>query len=112
MGDSELACWGSAYAHVTTPPGGGSWAHVSVAGDGHACALTADGALTCWGAGAGPQGGEYAIPGVFAQVATAGASACALRADGTLGCFGDAAAKDWAAGAPGPEERFLEVSAL
>ena len=111
-GDAHLACWGSTYARTTTPPAGGGWAHVSVAGDGHACALTAAGALTCWGVGAGPKGGTYTVPGVFAQVATAGASSCALRADGTLSCFGDAAARDWAVGAPGPDARFLEVSAL
>jgi alpha-tubulin suppressor-like RCC1 family protein len=45
--NGTLACWGSDYADLTTPPAG-TFTQVS-AGHTHSCALRTDGLWTCWG---------------------------------------------------------------
>ena len=108
--------WGGSHP-AAAPTGGGGIAvtQVSLASDGHACAVErASGGVVCWGAIGGPQGGTYrAGGGPFLQVATASGFTCALRVDGTLDCWGEAP-RVWAAhaaSAPPRDQRFLEIAA-
>jgi hypothetical protein len=85
----DLICWGSPDVTTSAPSAGSSFLQVSVADDGHACAIAADFRLWCWGSfvsGAAPQSWN----GTFVQVAAAEGVTCALRADGTLFCLGEA----------------------
>ena len=56
------------------------------AGDTHACALSTDGAIACWG---GNDYGQSDAPdGTYEAVAAGGDHTCALRTDGTIACWG------------------------
>ncbi|MBX3031759.1 MAG: putative Ig domain-containing protein, partial [Chloroflexi bacterium] len=55
-------------------------------GDAFACAIAADGTLTCWGAN---DAGQATPPaGTFIALSAGPATACAIAADGTLACWG------------------------
>lgn len=55
-------------------------------GGSYACAVLADGSLTCWGKNLN---GELNAPsGAFVDVKASVTNACALRADGSLACWG------------------------
>ena len=96
--------------NVAVPPRG-TFVQVSLASDGHACALDSEGAAHCWGAIGGPQGGLYTTPGPYVQVATASQFTCAIRVDGTLDCWGEAPRVWGSPHAPKRDQRFLEISA-
>ena len=100
----EVACWGRTDA--APPPG--RYTSVSVAHDGHKCALTVTGEVVCWG---NPYGGQTNPPrgrytavsvGFFASHGFTGNS-CALDSDGRITC--------WGLARPGPEGRYTAVSA-
>ena len=56
------------------------------AGDSHACALSTDGTIACWG---GNDHGQSDAPdGTYEAVAAGGDHTCALRTDGAVACWG------------------------
>ncbi len=92
-----LACWDP--DHYSTPvaadvPAGGSWVSVAV-GSLVACAVTATGEVSCWGAN---RIGDFTPPsGVFQSVVACIDHACVLAADGTATCWGYyGSTADWA----------------
>ena len=85
-----LQCWGCESGGVLRAPRG-PFLQVSVAGDGHACAIASDYSLVCWGSYIGPMGGEARWNGTYVQVAASEGLSCALRGDGSLFCVGEAA---------------------
>jgi alpha-tubulin suppressor-like RCC1 family protein len=79
--------------------GAGSYRQVA-AGQGHACGLSVDGGLDCWGrntegqAGSGSAltnivGPAPALNGPWRSVSATQGSTCAIRTDGTLWCWGE-----------------------
>ena len=67
----------------------------------HACALTTDGAITCWGTNAS---GESNTPdGRFTAVTVGGAHSCGVRTDRSITCWGEIR---WVA----PDGEFVAVS--
>ena len=99
--------------NVASPPFG-SFVQLSLASDGHACALRSNGSAVCWGALGGPQGGEHSSPGPYVQIATTAHFTCAIRVDGSLQCWGEYP-RVWSQSspsfAPPAGMRFLEISA-
>ena len=57
-------------------------------GANHACALTTDGTVMCWGADDFGQVSGRPTAGRFVQVSSGGNHSCALRDDGALLCWG------------------------
>jgi hypothetical protein len=54
-----------------------------------ACALTADGVLTCWGADSWPGSlKDYPVDKLFTQIACGYAHACGVTTEGGLECWG------------------------
>ena len=84
-----LKCWGAAAGGLVTDVPVGAFLQVSVAADGHACAIADDFRLWCWGSFVSATGGIRSWNGTFVQVAAAEGISCALRADGTLLCLGE-----------------------
>ena len=84
-----LGCWGAADGGLVADLPAGPFLQVSVAADGHACAIAADFRLWCWGSFVSPMGGAQSWNGTFVQVAAAEGVSCALRADGTVLCLGE-----------------------
>lgn len=58
------------------------------AGARHACVVTADTGVACWGAG-GDAVNDAPTDTGYDRVIAGGANSCALRVDGTLACWGD-----------------------
>jgi alpha-tubulin suppressor-like RCC1 family protein len=117
--DGSLWCWGrdllegsgsTTYPDVLAPAlvTTGAWTSVAVAipdlnglpGDGHACAIAADGKAWCWGGGQSGELGDGVNGAVSGPVAvssamtwrsiSAGSShTCAIASDGTAWCWGD-----------------------
>jgi cysteine-rich repeat protein len=104
----RVACWGEAPS--TSAEGSNAWSPAFVTGiddalqlaarGGHACALRADGGVSCWGDNSVGQLGDgtttsSAVPvnvsGITSAtgVAVGDAHSCALLADGTVQCWGD-----------------------
>lgn len=77
------------------------------AGSDHACALTREGRVSCWGsASLGQLGGDSSptlVPGVSGATAVAAGpfGSCAVRPPGTLMCWGAASLIPWAPGGVG-----------
>lgn len=89
----------------------GQHIQLSVSSDHHACAITIDGKLTCWGSVVGPKGGVHTWEGDYIQVATGHHLTCAIRMDGSLHCIGEHR-RLWAGlGAPPKDTLFSEISA-
>ncbi|HEY4016418.1 MAG TPA: hypothetical protein VGM06_23950 [Polyangiaceae bacterium] len=111
LGDGSVACWGSdafgqlgegatgASSSAPVIVAGVSGARALAVGDGHACAVLADGTVTCWGEDANGQLGDgatassaapAAVLGVVGATAVAAGDAhsCALLSDGTVDCWG------------------------
>ncbi|CAM0874874.1 unnamed protein product [Alopecurus aequalis] len=74
---------------VRAAPQGGSY-DVLVASGQRACALSMDGALSCWGSGAPALNGENTAG--YAALALGESGVCGLRTNGTIRCFGDGVA--------------------
>lgn len=82
LADDLVECWGG--QERPTPPEE-PFAHVAV-GVAHACALRADGTISCWGL---EEDGRTSPPsGEFTQISAGSAHACARRADATVECWG------------------------
>ncbi|KAG1328183.1 serine/threonine-protein kinase-like protein CCR4 [Cocos nucifera] len=80
----SIKCFGNDSDIVGTEPPG-NFGSVA-AGSRHACAITTDGKLTCWGAGA-PKVNE-STTGILSMALGANRT-CLLRADGTVLCWGE-----------------------
>lgn len=89
-------------------PPAGRFVQVSVGTSGSACAVAADGSVSCWGVLAA--GGVYVRPGSFVQVSAGHDVVLAVKADGALDMFGDSS-RMWAARRPLDDARpVIEVS--
>lgn len=77
----RISCWGRADTGVTEPPEGAGWREVSVGVD-HACALTPDDELRCWGALAGTP-----PPGPWRTARAGPFGDCGLRRGGRVECW-------------------------
>ena len=75
------------------------------AGDGHTCALRADGTISCWGAN--EYGQADAPDGEFLAVSAGGQHSCAIRTDRTVLCWGSVYPRPFEAAS----EEFQSVSA-
>lgn len=90
--DGSVLCWGGAGpgfgSEVVSGVPAGLVATQVVVGTGHACAIDAAGALTCWGDDAY---GAATAPSAasFVGVAAVTSAACGILADDTLDCLGD-----------------------
>lgn len=86
--DQTLACWGDWHAGIgRTPPG--AYRSVDVGGNDDSCAVTADGALSCWDYYGSEPYPEPAPTGSFVAVSVGGSHACAIAGDGAIACWGD-----------------------
>ena len=82
--DGTLTCWGDvSWLQDWTPPPGGAFEQVFCGGNFN-CALTAAGALSCWG----QEGARVAPPGTFKQVAAGSLHGCAIDTDDRVVCWG------------------------
>ena len=66
-------------------PDGSDFRRVALGGS-HACALRADGSLSCWGKN--PWGGATAPDGSFVDLGVGDGFTCAVRGDGSVACWG------------------------
>jgi hypothetical protein len=117
-----LACWDRPGLVALLPQAveGLSDVVAYAVGGGHACAVTADGQVACWGANHRGQLGDgtleprdlpVTVPGVDGAVAVAAGDAhtCALRGDGLVLCWGDDASGQLGQGeVEGTEDLGLE----
>lgn len=81
----------------TGPGGSAEWVQLAV-GDAHACALTSDGSVFCWGATHSGQTGQSTGPVmraarvdtdiVFEQIEAGGETTCGVSVNETLHCWG------------------------
>jgi len=95
--EGVATCWGRNRHGEADPPAGERFRQVDVAG-GHACGVTLEGALVCWGDAPPTDEGLYS----FVSVASGElASTCALRDDGTIVC--------WQSVLSPPEGRFTAL---
>ena len=102
--NDALECWGSSHFGLDNPPDG-EYAQVSAGNsliciskvDGnntstrcgpgiHACALSTDGDVTCWGDLS--LGQRQVPPGKYLRLSAGGAHSCGLRTDFTIACWG------------------------
>lgn len=69
----------------------GSFTHIALDYGGRACALDADGAVTCWivDTAANPTPIDDPPAGPFVQIVGAETTFCAIRTTGTTACWGD-----------------------
>ena len=81
--DQELVCWGTS----DPEPPSGTYQAISVGGGLHACALKTDGAVECFGIGAGIDGAPSSKGWV--SIAAGDDHSCAVSGTGTLDCWGD-----------------------
>ncbi|KAL5204156.1 hypothetical protein ABZP36_009027 [Zizania latifolia] len=104
---TPIRCFGNDTEAVNTVPTGGSFDVVAAHGR-RACALSTDGALSCWGNGAPALNGVDAATTGYAALALGKDGVCGLRTNGTISCFGDGVASppDSLAGA-----QYIEVQA-
>ena len=80
--DDTVACWGSG---ATSPPGA-TYLQIA-AGTGHACGLTPDLEIECWGSDVDGQVSN-APAGLFNEVVAGSGHNCALGLDGHTECWG------------------------
>ncbi|HVH41671.1 MAG TPA: hypothetical protein VM925_04990 [Labilithrix sp.] len=87
-GSKGIACWGADEKTIGTPPKG-KFTQLA-AGFTHACALGANGAVTCWGAADWGGSGVFAKPPVTGavQVVTGDRHGCVLTKGHTVQCWG------------------------
>ena len=99
--NGALECWGSSHLGLDNPPDG-EYAQVSagnsqicISGNtttagcdssAHACALSSNGEVTCWGDLSLGRG--QVPPGKYLSVSAGGAHSCGLRTDFTVVCWG------------------------
>jgi len=85
VGDN-VSCWGdNSQGQVDAPAG--TFAQVSARGGRHACALDADGVMTCWGTEDGFQGAPSptaVVEGQYGAVSAAHYFTLGIRSDGTI----------------------------
>lgn len=82
----ELSCSPQTDGFGATP--GGAYLDVAV-GHGQACALAANGNITCWGTPRDSVAGVHEGP--YIGVSSSGFAACGLRAEGDVDCWGETA---------------------
>jgi hypothetical protein len=88
----QLVCWGNNDYGQLYPPGG-TFTHVS-AGNMHACALTTNGEIKCWGAPSGSfydygQATDAPVTGTYTSVGAGVLHSCATTTAGDVVCWGD-----------------------
>ncbi|KAL5204518.1 hypothetical protein ABZP36_009389 [Zizania latifolia] len=88
---TPIRCFGNDTEAVDTAPTGGSFDVVAAHGR-RACALSTDGALSCWGNGSLALNGVDAATTGYAALALGKDGVCGLRINGTIRCFGDGVA--------------------
>lgn len=88
MENSSISCWN--FPGSEDPPAGTNWTRIA-AGGGHACALDASGAVTCWGDDSLGQGTSGVPSGVaFAQISAGANHTCGVESGtGFAHCWGD-----------------------
>ena len=121
--NGALECWGTSHSGLDNPPDG-EYTQVSASNsrlciletDGnirstncapgiHACALSSEGDVTCWGDLSLGQG--QVPPGKYLSIDVGGAHSCGLRTDSTVACWGHNAQGQ----ATAPPGTFTSVSA-
>jgi hypothetical protein len=104
--DRLVTCWGLDNLDQASPPVpafGTTYTQVS-AGSTHACALTANGGVVCWGSNAQSQ--VTPPPVTFRQVSAGDLATCGVRTSGVLACWG----KDASTTLAPPSGTFRQVS--
>jgi alpha-tubulin suppressor-like RCC1 family protein len=96
--DGTVWCWGSDYGATPVHVGGLDGAASFAVGDGHVCAVSNDGSVSCRGDSAygqlgtgstvGPAGAIAELGNDVSSVAAGSNHACAVKKDGTLWCWG------------------------
>lgn len=91
-----------------------------VVGEAHACALTDEGAVFCWGSGESGQTGQTGAPLteprrvdsdiVFARIAAGGQTTCGVSEAGGLFCWGDNTLGQLGDGSRADSDRPVEVA--
>ena len=123
-----LDCWGDDHFGQSTPPAGGDFVKVAASGI-HACALRADGEITCWGWGYNDGRAPLDSSRYVDVVVGAGggfwfpfenddgeivhsAHTCGLRIDGIVDCWGNTYSpnKPYNRSEPDPRSRFTSIS--
>jgi alpha-tubulin suppressor-like RCC1 family protein len=98
-GDGSISCWGANDVGQGSPPAGVGYRKVT-AGAYHACAITAQDNVVCWG----DLPGTPTPTGQFVDLDAGHAHTCGLRSNGVVACWGQAP------GSP-PPGGFVAISA-
>ena len=88
VSDGEAECWGdnAVLGKMAQPPAGQKFTKLAT-GENHACGITPEGAVKCWGGNTWGQAPEFRA-GPYKEIAAGDLFTCGLKATGEIDCWG------------------------